>query len=387
MDVKEKLRRAISSALVRNPFFGRFLLDTEILVSNSAGETACTDGQRILVNPSFLDGLTVQETVGLVLHEAYHIIFGHVWRKEGRDHMTWNVATDAWINDTLRGDMYHLPKGGVDMKGAAKKSSELLYEELLRNTPPQGRGQGQGNGQGQNAQPWGDHGQWGKTPTPADKKNLLDRLKKAKASASQGDVPQEIARVIEDLEVSLARMEWDRILSEFMTPAAKDDFTYMYRDNRMWSQDPLVFPGEIVEDALEDLVIAIDTSGSIGDEYLRVFAKRVLEIYALFSDDVRLTILFADAAVASVMDITVANSPEDVLAAFKQAKGGGGTDFRPVFKWTAKNRPTTSGVVDFTDTFGTFPNDAPFRTLWVGGGPETMKFEEPPFGRFVVMAI
>jgi len=78
-------------------------------------DTAATDGLVILYNPDFVAGLTVEQTVGLLVHELCHVRFSHTQRfSDSRwlDHKRANQAMDREINPIVRDAGYKLPEGG-----------------------------------------------------------------------------------------------------------------------------------------------------------------------------------------------------------------------------------------------------------------------------------
>jgi predicted metal-dependent peptidase len=65
---------------------------------------------------------------------------------------------------------------------------------------------------------------------------------------------------------------------------------------------------------------------------------------------------------------------------FKGAiRGGGGTDFIPVFDYAKKHG--YNGIIFVTDLCGNFPTDNKIRTLWLS----TEKSQKAPFGETVFL--
>ncbi len=110
----EALKRKM---LVKYPFFGSVVANVEYKEKYDIN-TAGTDGERIYYNPKFLESLSIDEQTFTFAHEVCHIAFNHILRSEGKDHGTWNVATDAVINQFLIRDGLKMPYGCVDMPNA-----------------------------------------------------------------------------------------------------------------------------------------------------------------------------------------------------------------------------------------------------------------------------
>lgn len=117
------------------------------------------------------------------------------------------------------------------------------------------------------------------------------------------------------------------------------------------------------------VAIAIDSSGSmLGElpEYLEKIAhivsvKGMKEIFVVCGD--------VDAHVIGTFKLPL--SVNDFKKITKSLHGGGGTDFRPLFKtveeeYYVKNKETMAAMILLTDTYGTFPEKRPpFRTIVV----------------------
>jgi predicted metal-dependent peptidase len=116
--------------------------------------------------------------------------------------------------------------------------------------------------------------------------------------------------------------------------------------------------------------VAIDTSGSIGEDDIQLFMSETLGI--LRSRKVRkLRLLSCDADVSLDEELDI----WDELPA--GLKGGGGTDFRPVFESLSEGDELPTCLIYFTDLMGTFPEERPaYPVLWLTPTEEY----EVPFG-------
>ena len=150
---------------------------------------------EMLYNPEFFAKLSDEHKQGVLMHEFYHIIYGHVTDRlpEGGMNKLWNIATDLAINSYLQGK---LPEGCCMPQVAPfedyplGKASEWYYAKLkkdqengegpFKNKPQDGDGDGQGqggdgqpqDGQGQPSNGGGglpdtldDHSGWGEAVT------------------------------------------------------------------------------------------------------------------------------------------------------------------------------------------------------------------------------
>ena len=122
---------------------------------------------------------------------------------------------------------------------------------------------------------------------------------------------------------------------------------------------------------LGDVVIAVDTSGSVGDRDLGIFAEAVNGILGAF--DCSATVLYHDTAVQTVQHWQSCDG-ELVL----DPVGGGGTSHRCVFEWLDRHAWNPSCVVCLTDLETRFPDrPPPVPVLWAVVGDHS---SPPPFG-------
>lgn len=71
---------------------------------------AVDDFSNVYINPYFaLNELTLQETAGVLAHEASHVFSNDFFRRGSRDPQLWNVAADYVINKILLRDGHKLP--------------------------------------------------------------------------------------------------------------------------------------------------------------------------------------------------------------------------------------------------------------------------------------
>src|SRR6185369_10042245 len=102
----------------------------------------------------------------------------------------------------------------------------------------------------------------------------------------------------------------------------------------------------------------VDTSGST-ENMLPQFLAEMRKLNTLISE---LTVMTCDAEVHEVVKLT----QMDGLFKNVKFKGGGGTDFRPVFSTVKEKRIIPDLLIYLTDMFGTFPEKGPnYPVLWV----------------------
>jgi predicted metal-dependent peptidase len=385
---EERALRAVGAARGRlilgrgaaSAFFATLVLRLTAGADESV-PTAATDGRRLVVNPAFVLGLTADELVGVLAHEVMHCALAHHARRAGREPGRWNVACDLAINPLLEAVGLTLPRGRL-LPGAgtysdlpAGKSAEEYYARLADDDA------------GETASPeevGTDPGGCGAVAdaadaSPADAKVLVNQWQAAVAQAhtaarSRGELPAGLARAADAAVHPPA--DWRALLREFVASHARNDYAW-HRPNRRYLAQGLYLPG-LHSDELGDVVIAVDTSGSVGERELGLFAAEasaLLDAYACTA-----TVLYHDARVQGVSTWTPADGPLVLTPV-----GGGGTSHRCVFDWLARSALDPACVVCLTDLETDFPVVLPgVPVLWAVVGDCAVT---PPFGRVVRLGV
>lgn len=189
---------------------------------------------------------------------------------------------------------------------------------------------------------------------------------------SRGTVPGEFSRLVDDLDN--AKVHWTTYLRRLLkTEIARDDFSHKTNPRRAHitfggQRRPAVFP-KVESEALGDVFLALDTSGSMSEKDIR---EGLSEFKGLRQAvPFRLHFVSCD---ARAYEVTTYDRFEEPEWTSMPISGGGGTDFRPVFD-LVENFRKEQGVrpallVYFTDTMGSFPENEPsYPVIWVCNYP------------------
>ena len=110
------------------------------------------------------------------------------------------------------------------------------------------------------------------------------------------------------------------------------------------------------------VVIGYDTSGScVNPDVQQRFFSEMAGIVADLNPE-QLIVIWCDAAVQRVDELEEPEDLEELRADINSlggAPGGGGTDFRPVFREIEERDLIPDMVVYLTDTYGSFPDHEP----------------------------
>ena len=385
-EVVRKVQKAMAGIIIDQPFFATLLLKLRLYQDPSI-PTACTDGFSIRYNPDFFDRLSLKEVTFVLVHEVMHVSNAHPFRLGSRDPYKFNQAGDYVINGILKDCGFTLLDGVLIDSQYDGMSAEQVYAKLPDRPKCGQRGNSSGgNQQGQPQQGQGDSdgtqnqdpGGCGGFEHPKDEHgNKLSEgeaaqqeaewrvavQQAAQAAKVNGKLPASLARLVED--IATPYLNWREILRVFVQNTAKSDYDWT-RPNRRHVANGLYLPS-IRGDELKPIVVAIDTSGSIGANELSQFGGELNDILAAFPCTVH--VVYCDSRIAKVETYTSDDYPVKL-----GNYGGGGTDFRPVFDFVegslvidgAENPQDVAAIIYLTDLYGPSPEQSiGVPTLWV----------------------
>ncbi|MGA2000215.1 MAG: VWA-like domain-containing protein [Terriglobales bacterium] len=181
-----------------------------------------------------------------------------------------------------------------------------------------------------------------------------------------GRMPGGIERQLKDARES--QCDWRAILRDFISATDPSDYRWT-PPNRRFVSSGLYLPS-VIRSGVGEIVIAVDTSGSIGGQELEQFAGEITAI----SDEARperIHVVYCDAAVQSTEEF----GPSEPIKL--SPKGGGGTDFRPPFQWIEEEGIRPKCLIYLTDLCcASFPEPPEYPVLWVTDSRRTAPFGE-----------
>jgi predicted metal-dependent peptidase len=332
--------------------------------------TACTDGLNVIYGDKFVQSLTDQELRGLILHETMHKAFRHltVWQPlYKKNPKLANMACDFVINLMIRDSdpseqSVKLPDGGcVDEKYRGMDAAQiykLLEQEQQNkqkngNNKQQGEGDGQGNGSGNQGEeePQGfDEHDWDSAQQLSEQEreaiaNEVDQILRQGAVLA-GRMKGKVSRAIGELLES--RVNWREVLRNFVSSFADEhDSSTWRRPNRRWVDQNVYMPSAVSE-AMGEIVVAVDTSGSIGQHDLSMFLSEVMAICRDISPE-RVHLMYWDTRIAQ-HETYERGEYENMVQSTKPA-GGGGTSVLCVPKYIKEKSIKPECVLVLTDGY------------------------------------
>ncbi len=406
IDAGRKMARARVGLVLKHPFFASLALRMPIK-ADSTCQTAWTNGRVMAFNPEYVNTLTPEQIEGLNAHLVMHPACGHHLRRQGRNRLDWNRACDYVINSILldaglelpkgylfleqyRGasaeSVYHLLREGKDEEGnpsGEEEVAELDDEDRVEGEHDQGTGGGQGDGEagededgpsdpGLAGEVRDDPGEQGSGERPPPEIDWQRAMAQAALNARDaGRLPAGLERLVTDTVAP--RLDWRELLQRFIFRFARSDYSWL-RPNQRHLHHNLYLPS-LANHQLGEIVLAIDTSGSIKEDQLRRFAAEVGTLLEQCPATVHL--LTCDMRVVRHEEFQPHDPP--ILL---QPAGGGGTDYRPVFALVERAGIRPDCLIYLTDLecdlFPERPSSYPVLWLHVGTGGAV-----PPFGEIV----
>lgn len=379
----EDFQRIISASVLRlrmkSPFFATLALFARFIPTQKYN-TAATDGRDVYFNPEFLLSLTPSQQDGLLLHEVLHAALLHVPRRGVRDAILWNFAADIVTNGIIiQQGAFELPQGGLRDAELEHLSVEEIYEILLKDVEKYQVlwEQSDGNadlidapGDGEEKEGDGDSmSKARKAALEAHWRNALQQAAVISRTMNQGQLPAGIERELGT--VTSPQIDWRSYLWRYLvqTPTDFTGFDRRFVGRGLYLE---TLQGESVM-----VYVAIDTSGSIDGDELKMFLSEVNGILRSYPH-IKCELYYVDADAYGPYEL----NPDSPLP---KPQGGGGTSFIPFFdkvieQWDGQSQAV---CVYLTDGYGVFPSQTPqLPTLWVVT-PGGIRLEEFPFGESV----
>ena len=410
--------------------------------------TLCTDGRNMWVNPTFWAGLTLPLKIAALAHEIGHKMLLHSTRRGSRHPELWNIAADYVVNAILAKNGFELGKSWLYDVKYEGMSTEAVYheiEQIAKQQPQQGKGGNNGQGTSSKAPPsqggeqgsgdddqgdgdtggaggddsgqagdaesdqsqgdsgtnqqgggngtynvpgvsqewkdkWQDiiHAEGSKEEIEKQEKQTIDQVQKAMMTAkAHGSVPGGM-EAFDDV-CTPSREPWYNHLHRYMQSLSQSEYNWARINRRHLVQHQIFTPANYSE-SLEHIVFAIDCSGSVfGAAEQANFAGHVNAILAEAKPN-KTHVVYFDSRVTRHDELDYGQ-----LEFSTRPAGGGGTDFRPIFRFLEDEGIVPELCVVLTDCYGDFPKDAPgYPTIWASiVDPDHLGGYHPPFGEVI----
>ena len=341
-----------------------------------------TDGSTLYYHPETVVQNYLQDKRSIcrqLLHIVLHGLQGHFFKRQGQHEEIFDAVADAktaYLMERFGYGSKKLPAGAQKLiwrtsklsmetacfavtKEEAKKLSAFaaaLYSDDHSRWMPPARAGGNAGGSA------GDGGwdQWSDV--------TVQCARQFARSPPGGDLAGALAAVYREVEPS--GVSYGEFLRRFLSV---EEITAVDPDSidRIWyhigldylGDIPFIEPDELCEEGERiSLAVALDTSGSCCGDTMRDFLRELMGILRV-SPRLSVTLIQCDAEVQKVHPLTNEDDVEQLFHSFEMY-GGGGTDFRPVFRYLKEQRESGEGLpfqglLYLSDGFGSFPETAP----------------------------
>jgi len=373
---------------------------TDVVASNI---TAYTDGVNKRYGLFFIEPLTDAELRGLILHENLHVALKQIprgrdlWKKDAE---LANLSADFVVNDiivnitakTSSGEaVVKLPEGGfydaMFHNWSHRQVFDYLYKECDggKKKPPKGDpcddGDEGNDPSGGDPCDDGDEGNnpsgggtQGKKPRKVivngkeyDANDTLDEHDTSGVDALEGqelkDLDDKVDRALREGGLLAGRLgakvprtiadllepkiDWREVLREFISSSIKgaDELTWRKLNRRQLAND--IYMPSVENETIGEVIIAIDTSGSIGQRELSEFATELKSVCDASNPD-RVRVLWWDTRVHGEQVFEKDYSNVEKLL---KPLGGGGTRVSCVSEYIAEKKLEAECVIVFTDGY------------------------------------
>jgi predicted metal-dependent peptidase len=392
--IVEKLTTARIGLLLKAPFFGNMATRMRLIQSDDWCPTAATNGRDFMYNTEFVKKLSVKKLEFLFAHEICHAIFDHFGRCGSRDRMLANIAQDYAVNQILvderigekitevkicydpkyRGmaweeiyDELYEKAEKISMPDLLKQLGDLLDEHIKEE-------EGAGSG-GDKTKDGKDKPSLSKEEAEALRQEIKEAMIQSAAAAGAGKTPAGILRMIKSM--TEPKIDWRQLVQQEIQSIVRNDYSFT-RVNRKSMHSGAILPG-MKEATTIDVAIAIDMSGSIGEEDATAFLSEIKGIMDQY-EDYRINLWCFDTDIYNHKVITHDEAHE--LEEY-EPMGGGGTDFEVNWTFMEENQIQPKKFIMFTDGYpcGSWGDEDYCDTIFIVKGNTSAN---APFGQTVI---
>lgn len=385
MQSEDLLIKAKSQLTIRHPYFG-MLASRLKHESNEKINAYASNGKRFLYNPEFMARRNIDEIVFILTNCVMHHVLSHQQRRLNRRGSLWQLATDYAINNLLHQNGVSIPQGAnfneeykgmyaeeiydalkeahfTDLPDAFDNENVTPNENLVADSSPNSQ-----CSEDENAFSNLENIDEELDPEDESQWNYAESVSQELAQRKSA-MPSGLNRLAQKVKVN--DIDWRFELYNAINKHMRNNYSFMPPNKKHIHRG--FFLPSLTSDTLS-LCVAIDTSGSINDALLGAFMEEFKNIMQNFPA-VQIELIIADAKVHAHYTFQGGEKMDFPL------KGGGGTDYRPVFDYIDANLPMNTMLLYFTDGDGWFPKFPPnYEVLWA-----LSRKVKVPFGRPLVI--
>lgn len=356
------VQKALKELLIASPFYGIFLLSLrkEIVSGNHSVKTAAVGPNglnfTLYVNEDFWKKLSDKEQLAVLTHECSHLCFFHLTEHfKASNHKLMNIAMDASINQYIQ----NLPADCVTVESLSKQCGKNLelkrgawyyYNELLEYANKNPKFMDQFNN-------IDSHDMWPGEEMGEAERTLYDNQIKSrlKETAEQivkqaGKVPGELSSILEAIKNKPPVFNWKRYFRRLIG----NSITSEIQLTRMRPSKRFPDARGIRMKRKPNIMVAVDTSGSISQDDLKDFFS---EIHHIWKTGVNVTVVEFDTIIQNIFEY---KGQQNI-----KVHGRGGTDATSAIEYYKQHHDFSSCII-FTDGYlSTFKLPICQSLIWV----------------------
>lgn len=411
-EFKLRLQRAKVQIYKRYPFFGFVLQRLHTVPTQDVPTMSVDNNNNIYINPNFMmKELSFEETIGVLVHEAFHHVNLTFFRQKGKHGKLWNIATDYIMNrdilemgaalpslgliptKTIGGEwliekigklkeiditnltseeLYRILEAEVEKNSQTQKSLDRLADKQCEldkhldptkdrkpkpmEIPESKDSENADSGENDIYKPNSD-------TDPKTGKPLTDEEKLAKQKSAISQIAEEVRRhmtssgsnmIPRSFDVNKLlqpKTNWRALLKDFITKSSSSEYTWLKPAKRALAAGYYAPKMKNLMDTL-DIVIAVDTSGSIPAKVVYTFISEVIKIHKMYPKS-SIKVLFYNDIVYATLDIKSNKSEQQIKSELGQIKFTVGGNNEPCIKsyLNEQNIKNINGFILFTDGY------------------------------------
>lgn len=304
----------------------------------------------LTMNPESFGKYSLKERKAILVHEALHIIFGHIGRKKNRRHEAWNVACDIALNQFVR----DLPKEALlpehfefEPKLAAENYYSILRKKMddkeisfHSETGEDGKEKHYVTIKDKNGTKTYEIDPHAGADNSEDvSQEIIDAVREKiierATDKSRGSIPSDISEEIEKMKSKV--VDWKKWIRNTTSNTSINIQETIKRRNRRFIER-VEIKGFVKEPTSEGVVI-LDTSGSMDSKFISQTLGEINNLCSSTGASVK--IIQVDTQIKEVKDY-------DPKKTFK-VKGRGGTHLYPAIEYIKDKKLRADFIIVLTD--------------------------------------
>ena len=356
-------------------FVNSLLMQLPLQVSHDENTTVQANDLDLIVNPEYLATLPKKQQLYAMSQLAWHMALGDPVTVKTAEHAElFNLASDIYIDKMLMEDhgriLERVPgqdpryfnRNDFDGKTRDEIYRKLIEEQEENNSGNSGESsatglandltkprpsdaQGDSDNQDQNGN--GGDSQAPQQAPMSDqelKDKLEDLVKNAamQAKLAGANIPPSIAKQLE--AIYNPQVHWATVLERIVGSYKREDYSWS-RFNKAYFAHGIVLP-TLYNESIGDIVVAVDTSGSISDDAYQHILGNLTFIHSNLHPSKLHLVQFTD----SIHNTMESEEGDDLNEGIFE-RVNGGTDVNPVFDWVENQGIKPEVMIVFTDMY------------------------------------